>query len=104
MLPQHGQLPIDRVRDLLGIARAMYAAERKRNPGSWRVQRIAAAGKAFSTALELAAGSAPNTMGHRASWMHAQRGIELLSECIDLTMALGPVLEAAGARVRARSR
>jgi hypothetical protein len=55
------------VRDLLGIARALYAADHKRGAGAGRLAEIAAAGKDLADALELARMTEPDTVGHRAA-------------------------------------
>jgi hypothetical protein len=88
------------VRDLLGIARALYAAEKRAGAAAARLERIAEAGAAFKLALGLARRTAPDTMGHRAAWGHAERGLELLTSTLDAIAPIGPVLDAAGARVR----
>lgn len=75
------QLPRDTVRDLLGIARALYfvrdgqAAER---PELDRIREVSAW---LVEALELSK-TAPDTLGHRAAWTKAERATATLTELL----------------------
>jgi hypothetical protein len=95
------KLPVEAVRDLLGICRALYAA--------WRVQRPAmeielgelrAIGQDLRAALELAARSKPDTVGHRAAWGKAERAMRKLGELVNEHDRLMPSIEAVVKRVR----
>lgn len=79
--PNSGQLPRDIVRDLLGIARAFYVARDRAAAPHAELERIAEAGRAFTTALELSRTN-PDTVGHRAAWGWAEKGLASLSECL----------------------
>jgi hypothetical protein len=76
-----GQLPRDIVRDLLGIARAFYVARGRASAPHAELACIAEAGRAFATALELSR-TDPDTVGHRAAWGWADKGLAQLSECL----------------------
>jgi hypothetical protein len=75
------QLPRHIVRDLQGIARALYAACEGAGAPAPELARIAEAGKAFATALDLSK-TEPDTIGHRAALGWGDKGIAILSECL----------------------
>lgn len=95
-------LPLEAVRDLLGVARALYSAEKARGAGARRLAELEAVGRDLASALDLARDTPPNSMGQRAAWQKAERALEKLAELVDVVAPLQPVLEAAGARVRRR--
>jgi hypothetical protein len=94
-------LPVEALRDLIGIARAMYAAARAEGATPYRLEQLAQAGTELRRALDLASKSEPDTMGHRAAWVWAQRGYERLLQQITVTTQLQPVMAAAASRVLA---
>jgi len=79
--PNSEPLPRHVVRDLQGIARALYAACQEAGAPAADLARIADAGKAFATALDMSR-TEPDTIGHRAAWGWADKGIAILSECL----------------------
>jgi hypothetical protein len=92
-------LPLEAVRDLLGIARAMYAAA-KRSGATAEVAELAEIGKKLRLALELAKKASPDTVGHRAAWDHAEVACSRLVRLISATTPAAPIVEAAAVRVR----
>jgi hypothetical protein len=96
------RLPVEAVRDLLGIARALYAAAKAEDAGRRHLEEIATAGRELRRALDLAERTPPGSMGHRAAWTWASRGYERLVAQLSLTTALLPVVEAAAARAGVR--
>lgn len=95
----HGPLPLQAVRDLLGIVRAMFRAAREEGAGPARLQRIAEAGRRLNVAIELASETEPNTVGHRAAWLHAEAAIRLIGDEVSVTSTLEPIVAAAGRRI-----
>jgi len=75
------QLPREVVRDLLAIARGLYAMRRDAAAGEAELAQLAEAGKHFSTALELSK-TEPDTVGHRAAWSWAEQGLERLAAAL----------------------
>ena len=92
-------LPIEAVRDLLGIARALYASEKAAGAGQRKLAQLAAAGRDLTDALELARSTEPDTVGHRAAWAKAERALDRLADHVNSTTELAQ-LAAAGRRVR----
>ena len=71
------------VRDLLGVTRALYRAERDADlPESLeRLRRLEEAGKAYRQALDLGR-CEPGTMGCRAAWSWAEKATAILCEVV----------------------
>jgi hypothetical protein len=103
MARQTEQLPRDTVRDLLGIARALYATRKADGAGSEELAKLAEAGKWLGDALDLSK-TQPDTVGHRAAWAKAERAsaalLQLLLSCDDsaakLVLAWAERLRATG--------
>ena len=97
------RLPRETVRDLLGITRALYRAELALPPpraDKLRVERLEGIGKQFRLALELSAGSDPDTMGHRAAWSWAERATQALGEFVGTSTLMAPAIRAAAAKLK----
>lgn len=94
-------LPLEAVRDLLGITRALYAAW-KRDGGISKpdLDELEAIGKKLREALALARKTEPETVGHRAAWDKAADACTRLGRLISMTMPLAPTIEAAVVRIR----
>lgn len=91
--------PHQAVRDLIGILRAMYVAERAGRRDLRRLEHIRRVAERLSLARELAMEHEPDTLGHAAAWRHAEQATSELGELVDLTTPLEPTLEAASKRV-----
>ncbi len=101
--------PFEAVRDLLGIVRAMYAADRRRPGDSRRLEALRHIGSELRQGMDLALEHEPGSLGHAAAWQRAERATRLLGELVDCTTPLEPTLTAAvqrlsraGARRRGR--
>jgi len=97
-------LPRGVVRDLLGIARALYRAERAGEPDAAQRVRLAQLeeiGHMLRQALELSKVE-PDTMGHRAAWGWAEKGTAALGVFVGESMPLAPVVRAAAEQLRGR--
>lgn len=92
--------PFEAVRDLIGILRALYSAERGRGDRARRVREIARVGRELRAAVELALEHPPGTLGHAAAWARAERATRALADLVDSTTPLSPTLAAAVRRVR----
>lgn len=75
------QLPKDTVRDLLGIARALFVVRDNQGAFQSELDRIREVSTWLVDALELAR-SAPDTLGHRAAWAKAERATSVLTELL----------------------
>jgi hypothetical protein len=94
-------LPLETVRDLLGVARALYrsAASAAAHGGDRRpVEALAEIGEDLRAALALARQAGPDTMGHRSAWARVDRAVEGLIIAVG-TMPVGPAVRAMAARL-----
>lgn len=94
--------PLDEVRDLLGLVRAIYAAQKARGAGRIVLKRIADVGRELDEARALAVESEPGTVGHRAAWARAERATLAAGDLVSLTDGAQPIVRAAVERVRRR--
>jgi hypothetical protein len=99
-VPRSDPLPVEAVRDLLGIARALYAARKREFASKHDLDELAAIGKELSNALRLAKKSGPDTLGHRAAWLQAEDACSRLMRLISLETPAAIVIEAAVVRIR----
>jgi hypothetical protein len=75
------KLPRETVRDLLAIARGLYAMRRAAGADDSELAKLADAGKHFAEALDLSR-TEPDTVGHRAAWSWAEKGLEALASAL----------------------
>lgn len=95
-------LPLGAVRDLLGIARALYRAELAGAGDPVRLEELRRVGEHLKTALELATKVGPGTLGHSAAWSHAEQAVEALGALVADGTTVASTLPATAARVRRR--
>jgi hypothetical protein len=101
MSREKDRFPFEAARDLLGILRAFYAADRARGPAERRLSRIRAVAVELTRAMELAQEHEAGTAGHRAAIRGAEAATRRLADLVDVTTPLEPTLLAAGERLRA---
>ena len=91
--------PLEAVRDLLGIVRAVYGEAKRNGVGKAELERIAAIGQELSDAIDLASTTDAGTIGHRAAIERAEEAMTNASELMDAVTRAEPVLLAASDRV-----
>lgn len=98
MLPR--SFPREVVRDLLGITRALFRAERsKSSPDPSALARLEDIGRRYRRALDMAGKHPPDTMGGRAALSWAMGATEDLGKYVADSEAIAPVA-ATAARLR----
>ena len=75
MPERNDALPTESLRDLLGVARAMYADNRDK---PHRRRALATAGKELVEAIALARAHAPGTPEHRRAWDLAESAMVVI--------------------------
>jgi hypothetical protein len=100
-MSRRDQLPLEAVRDLLGITRALFAAW-KRDAGVSKpdLTELEAVGKQLKDALALARRTECDTVGHRAAWDKAEDACARLCRLISVATPIAPTIEAAAVRIR----
>jgi hypothetical protein len=75
------QLPKDTIRDLLGIARALFVVRGNQHAPQAELDRIREVSAWLVEALELAR-TRPDSLGHRAAWFKAERATSALTDLL----------------------
>jgi hypothetical protein len=91
--------PLEAVRDLLGVVRAMYAAAKESRASRTELARIAEVGRRLSDAIDLAVSTRPGTVGHRAAWQQAEDATRRVGDLVDALTPAEPLVIAARGRV-----
>jgi hypothetical protein len=99
-MTRHGPLPLEAVRDLIGICRALFAARKREFAPKLELDELAEIGAKLKRALDLGRKTEPDTVGHRSAWDQADVATERLMRVISISMAAAPLVEAAVLRVR----
>jgi hypothetical protein len=92
--------PFEAARDLLGILRALYAADKARGKGPRRLRQISDLALDLRRAMDLATEHGPGTTAHHDAIRDAERATRRLADLVDVTTPLEPTLLAAGERLR----
>ncbi len=104
-MPNDVQLPVDVVRDLLGIARAMYAAFREMGPEyKDHMFRLRGIGAQLQLALDKAKQGGPGTFPHRSAWLIAEKASKDLGALVDKYMPAQLLIRATGERLAKKNR
>jgi predicted metallo-beta-lactamase superfamily hydrolase len=94
-------LPVEAVRDLLGIARALFAARKRELATQPELDELAAIGKKLANVLKLAK-SGPDTIGYRSARQQAEDACTRLGRIVAKSLPAAVVVEAAVVRIRKR--
>jgi hypothetical protein len=98
-----GLLPREVVRDLLGIARALYATRKAEAAAPEELAKLAGAGALLVDALDLSR-TEPDTVGHRAAWAKAERATAAVLDVLVIRdPSLSSLVAEWGARLKART-
>jgi hypothetical protein len=99
-MPRSDPLPLEAVRDLLGIARALYATRKREFASRPELAELTEIGRKLTNAIRLAKKSGPDTLGHRAAWIQAEDACAALMRLLSLETPAAAVVEAAVVRIR----
>lgn len=101
----NGQLPVEVVRDLLGIARALYSAMSGMGPAySDQLFKLKGIGYQLQLALEKAAKGGPGTFSHRTAWLIAEKAAQDLAGLIDHYVPAKLLITATGERLARKNK
>ena len=92
-------IPIHALRDLLGLARAIYLAERRGGAPPERLRRIAEVGRDLADAISMAKNAKPNTLAYFAAWKAAEAATHACADIADVLTPAQPIVTAAVARI-----
>jgi hypothetical protein len=93
--------PFEACRDLLGLLRAVFAAEKRRSfPKPRKLKTLERLARELQDAVTLAATHDPGTLPYEKAMGMADGVARRLGDVVELTDPVMPILEAAGKRVR----
>jgi hypothetical protein len=90
------QFPLEAMRDLLGVVRAIYAATKERGASRHQLAKISRVGKQLSDAIDRAVAASNES---EEAWQHAERATREVMDLIDGLTPAEPMLTAAKTRV-----
>src|SRR5690349_21156353 len=96
---RHGKIPLEALRDLLGVVRALFAAWTASGEGPIELEELRGIGLDLAAAYEMARKTEPNTIGHRAAWSRAEAATARLGHLVGTPEPLSPTVAAATKRV-----
>lgn len=104
-MPNDGPLPVEVVRDLLGIARAMYAAFSKMGPEyGTHLMKLRGIGFQLQLALDKAKQGGPGTFAMRSAWLISEKAAQDLAAMVDKYMPAQVLIRATGERLARKNR
>ncbi|WP_245678422.1 hypothetical protein [Chondromyces crocatus] len=96
-----GTLPLDAVRDLLGLVRAVYAAARARGAARVELTRVARVGQRLSQVLELSRSPQRGSAAAAEAWARLDEALADAGGLVDPLAPAAPLVQAARCRVAA---
>ena len=104
-MPNDEPFPKETVRDLIGIARALYLAFKGMGP-AYRdhMTRVTIIGTKLSRALEKASKGGPGTWNQRTAWLMAEESAQELGTLVDKYVPATVLIRAAGERLKRNPR
>ncbi len=99
-MPHDGPIPLDALRDLLALARSLYAAFVAMGP-AYDDQRfkVRGIGSQLALALQRAQEGGPGTFKHRAAWLIAEKAIADLGDVVAADLPATALIAASGERL-----
>jgi hypothetical protein len=102
-VPHDGPIPLDALRDLIALARALYATFKGMGKGyDAQVTKLAQIGTKLNRALEKAQKGGPGTWNHRTARLMAEDATRELGDVVDVYLPAKVVIQAATARLAAK--
>jgi hypothetical protein len=99
-VPHDGPLPLDTLRDLIGLARALYVAMGKMGPAYAEPRsKVMAVGVKLRRALDKARKGGPGTWNHRTAWLMAEDATRELGELVDVFLPAKKLITATSERL-----
>jgi hypothetical protein len=99
-VPHDGPLPLDALRDLIALCRALYVTFRGMGKGyDTQLHQLAQIGAKLSRALDKAQKGGPGTWNHRTAWLMAEEATKELGQVVDVYLPAKAVITASGERL-----
>lgn len=92
-------IPLEAIRDLLGICRALYAVRSAAGAAAPELEHLRYIGRMLRTALDLGRGAPPYSKRYRDAWTNAEEAVAALGWHLGRDVPLRPLVDAVGKRI-----
>ena len=99
-VPYDGPIPLDALRDLIALTRALYVTFKGMGQGyDTQLSALPAIGAKLPRALAKAREGGPGTWPHRTAWLLAEEATQALGEAVDVYLPAKALITASGERL-----
>jgi hypothetical protein len=99
-VPHDGPIPLDALRDLIALCRALYVTFRGMGKGyDAQIATVSQIGAKLGRALEKAQKGGPGTWNHRTAWLLAEEATKELGQAVDVYLPAKALITASGERL-----
>ena len=99
-MPHDGPIPLDALRDLIALTRALYVTFKGMGKGyDAQLTKLTAIGSQLTRALDKAQKGGPGTWNHRTAWLMAEQATTDLGEVVDVYLPAKALITASGERL-----
>lgn len=99
-VPHEGPIPLDALRDLIALTRALYVTFRGLGKGYDRqLEQLTHIGAKLGRALDKAQKGGPGTWNHKTAWLMAEEATLELGNVVDVFLPAKAVITASGERL-----
>jgi hypothetical protein len=103
VVPHDGPIPLDALRDLIALTRALYVTFRGLGKGYDRqLEQLTHIGAKLGRALDKAQKGGPGTWDHKTAWLMAEEATIELGNVVDVFLPAKAVITASGERLLKR--
>jgi hypothetical protein len=99
-VPHEGPIPLDALRDLIALTRALYVTFKGMGKGyDTQLAKLSAIGAKLTRALDKAQKGGPGTWNHRTAWLMAEEATAELGGVVDVYLPAKALITASGERL-----
>lgn len=99
-MPHDGPIPLDALRDLIALCRALYLTFKGMGKGyDKQLTQLAQIGAKLGRALDKAERGGPGTWNHRTAWLMAEEATKELGTVVDVYLPAKALITASGERL-----
>lgn len=99
-MPHDGPIPLDALRDLIALTRALYVTFKGMGKGyNAQLTALTAIGTKLTRALQKSQKGGPGTWNHRTAWLMAEEATTELGQVVDVYLPAKALITASGERL-----
>ena len=99
-VPHDGPIPLDALRDLIALTRALYVTFKGMGKGyDNQLAKLTTIGAKLPRALDKAQKGGPGTWNHRTAWLMAEEATAELGDVVDVYLPAKALITASGERL-----